>query len=278
MRKIFFPLLFSCLLNASVYDGVAIVVKDKAITLLEIKQKMQELNANAQSASDALIRQKLEELEIQERAITVDGAEVYDDIKKAAARNNMNISEFYEAVRNSNGMNSTQFKEKIKQKLLSQKLYSAIAYSEITEPSAADVEEYYKLHKETYKHPSEFTVVVYVATSKERLQEKIDNPMFDAPDIQTNEQVLPYERISPELASLLVKTALNHFTPVIPDGKNGYMSFYVKAITSIKESGLDSVKNQIINSIMEDKRETVLSNYFARLRQNVVIKTLRTPE
>jgi peptidyl-prolyl cis-trans isomerase SurA len=278
MRKIFLPLILSGLLYATVYEGVAIVVKDKAITLLEIKSKMAELNSDAKNAADALIRQKLEELEIQERKITVDSSEVYDDIKKAAARNNMNVSEFYEAVRNSNGMNSTEFKEKMKQKLLSQKLYSAIAYAEITEPSEADVKEYYKLHKEKYKHPSEFTVVVYVAKDKERLQEKIDNPMFDAPDIQTNEQVLPYERISPELSSLLEKTEPNHFTPVVPDGKNGHMSFYVKAKKSVKESSLESVKNEIINSIMEDKRETVLSNYFARLRQNVVIETLRMPE
>ena len=40
MYKIFFTLLFTTLLNAQVYDGVAIVVKDKAITLLDIKTEM----------------------------------------------------------------------------------------------------------------------------------------------------------------------------------------------------------------------------------------------
>ena len=278
MYKIFFSLLFTSLLCASVYNGVAIVVKDKAITLLDIKQEMQTLHIDAKKASDSLIRQKLEAIEIEDRGINVTNSEVYDEIKKTAARNNLNISEFYEAVRNSNGMSSTDLKKKIRQRLLSQKLYSAIAYASMSEPTEDDIEEYYELHKDNYKHPASFSVIIYQAKDKSRLQEKIDNPMFYSPDIHTNEQTLPYARISPELASLLERTKLNHFTAVVPDSKKGYMSFYMKAIESAKEGGLESVRDQIANSIMGDKREIALRNYFDRLRQNVKIKTLRMPQ
>jgi len=275
MYKIFFTLLFTTLLNAQVYDGVAIVVKDKAITLLDIKTEMKISKIDAKRAADVLIRQKLEEVEIDERKITVNSSEVYDDIKKMASRNNLNISEFYDAVRESNGMNSTEFKEKIKQKLLSQKLYQAIAYAALSEPSDLEVEEYYDMHKSNYKHPASFTVIIYDSKDKTRLQEKIDNPMFYAPDIATNEQVLPYDKISPELASLLERTSLNHFTNVIPNGKGGFMSFYMKEIESAQAGGLESVRNQIVNSIMAEKREQVLSSYFARLRHNADINVIR---
>jgi len=278
MYKIFLILGLSVLLNAKVYDGVAIVVKEKAITLYEIKKEMAVSKIDAKKASDILIRKKLEELETQERKITVDSSEVYDDIKKTAARNNLNISEFYEAVREANGLSSTELKEKVKHKLLSQKLYSAIAYSSVSQPSETEIEEYYELHKDNYKHPSSFTVIIYQAKDKARLQEKVNNPMFYSPDIQTNEQVLPYERISPELASLLERTALNSFTPVVPDGKGAHMSFYIKSIESAQEGGIESVKNQIINSIMAEKREQVLGDYFARLRHNADINVIRMPE
>ena len=89
---------------------------------------------------------------------------------------------------------------------------------------------------------------------------------------------MPYDRISPELASLLEHTALNSFTQIVPDGKGGFMSFYLKEISSAKERGLDSVRNQIMNMIMADKREQVLGDYFARLRYNTEIKILRMPE
>ncbi len=277
MYKILVTLMFATFLNAEIYDGVAIVVKDKAITLYEIKKEMQISKVDAREASDILIRKALEEIETKERKITLSNSEIYDDIKKTAARNNLSVSEFYEAVRESSGLSSSELKEKIKHKLLSQKLYAAIAYSSVSEPSQKEIEEYYEMHKDSFQHPSAFGVIIYQAKEKARLQEKVNNPMFYSPDIQTNEQLLPYDRISPELASLLSKTALNSFTPVIPDGKNGYMSFYIKSIESAKKGGIESVENQIVNAIMAQKREQVLSDYFARLRHNAEINIIRMP-
>ncbi|MDQ7043825.1 MAG: peptidylprolyl isomerase [Sulfurimonas sp.] len=275
MYKIIFALLLATLLNAQVYDGIAIVVKDKAITLLDIKHEMEISKLSASRAADVLIRQKLEEIEIDNRKIKVTSSEVYDDIKKLAARNNMSISDFYDAVRESNGIGSMELKAKTKQKLLSQKLYQAIAYSSVSEPSDFECQEYYEMHKDTYKHPASFTVIIYDADDKNELQTKVDNPMFYSPSIRTNEQVLPYDKISPELASLLERTALNSFTNVIPNGKGGFMSFYIKEIESAKEGGLSSVRTQIVNSIMAEKREQVLGDYFARLKHNADINVIR---
>jgi parvulin-like peptidyl-prolyl isomerase len=266
------------MLHAEVYDGVAIVVKNKAITLYEIKKEMETSKIDAKKASDILVRQKLEEIETQERKISVTNSEVYDDIKKTAARNNMNISEFYEAVREANGLNSQELKEKVKIKLLSQKLYAAIAYSSISEPNEEEIREYYELHKENYKHPASFNVIIYQSPNKSLLQKKVANPMYYSAQIATNEQVLPYERISPELASLLERTEVGRYTAIVPDGKGGYMSFYVKSVQSAKEAGLESIKAQIINSIMAEQREQVLGDYFARLRHNADINIIRMPK
>ncbi|WP_457747116.1 peptidyl-prolyl cis-trans isomerase [Sulfurimonas sp.] len=278
MQKIFFSLLLATFVSAGVYDGVAVVVKGSAITLLDIKKEMQASKLDEKAATDILIRQKLEEIETKERGISVSSSEVYDDIKKMASRNNMTLGQFYDAVRESNGLTSSELKEKIKQKLLSQKLYSAIAMSSMEQPSEDEIEEYYKLHKDSFKHPSSFDVIIYEANSKARLQEKIDNPMFSATDIVSSEKKLPYDKISPELAMLLQKTPLNHFTPAVPNGKGGFMSFYIKRVNSAKEGAIDSVKNQIINAIMGDKREQILSDYFARLRDSADINIIRMPK
>jgi len=278
MYKIVLPFLLASFLNAAVYDGVAIVVKDKAITLLDIKNKMQESKLTLKQASDMLIREKLESIEIKTRKITVSDSEVFDEIKKTASRNKMSVNKFYEAVMNTNGINSTQLKAKIKQKIISQKLYSSIAYASMEEPNEEALKEYFSIHKDDFKHPSEFTVVIYRAKTKEILQEKIHNPMFYVSDISKDEQVLPYKRISKELSALLIKTGLGEFTPVVPDQEQGYMSFYIKNISEIKEPKFNDMKNKITNTIMSQKRESVLSDYFARLRQNTDIKTLRVPQ
>ncbi len=278
MYKIFLTFMLIASLNANIVDGVAVVIKGDIITLYEIKQEMQTSQIAEKNATDLLIRKTLELQEMHTRKITVSNGEVYDDIKKTAARNNLSVGEFYEAVNSSNGLTSAQLKEKIKEKLLSQKLYSAIAYSAVSAPSDEEVEAYYNSHKDSFSHPSAFKVVIYQAKDQEKLQGKVNNPMFYSPEISSNEQDLPYDRISPELASLLERTSLNSFTPVIPDGQGGYMSFYIKEIESAKDAGLESVKNQIINIIMGEQREQVLGDYFARLRHNADIKILRTLE
>ena len=278
MYKIFLTFLFVVSLNATLIDGIAVVVKGKAITLLDIKKEMKTSKVDAKKARDILIRKKLEEIETKERKITVSSGEVYDELKKTAQRNHMSLSDFYTAVRNSSGLSSSELKAKIKDRLLSQKLYRAIAYSSISLPSDSEIEEYYKLHKDNFTHPSAFNVIIYASANKAKLKEKIDNPMFYVPSVQTNEQELPYDRITPELASLLQKTSLNTFTPIIPNGKGGFMSFYLKEIKSAKDVGFENVKDQIVNLIMAEKREQVLGDYFARLRDNADIKIIRMPK
>ena len=161
MYKLFLPFIFVGALSAEMIDGVAIVVKGSAITLYDIKKEMQSSRLNVEQASDVLIRKKLEEAEIKERRIDVTSDEVYSDIKQSAARNKLSVSEFYEAIRNSNGLSSTEFKEMTKEKLQRQKLYSSIAYSQVSEPSDSEIEDYYKLNKDTFSHPSSFKVVIY---------------------------------------------------------------------------------------------------------------------
>jgi len=278
MIKLILAIFIVSALQAKVYDGVAVVVEDKAITLLDIKKEMQTDHVDAKKATDILIRKKLESLEIKKRNISVSSSEVYDDIKKMAERNHMSVSDFYDAVREANGLTSQELKVKIKEKLLSQKLYNAIAMSSMREPGEEEIKDYFELHKNEFKHPASFEVVIYDAKQKALLQEKVDNPMFYSPQIASNEQVLPYDRISPELASLLTKTAVGHFSPVIPNGKGGFMSFYVKSVESVKDVGLESMKAQVINAIMAEKREVILSDYFARLRDNADINIIRMPE
>ena len=278
MYKFFLALLVTASLNAEIVDGVAVVVKNSAITLHDIKKQMQASKLTSKQALDFLIRQKLEELEIIERKISVSSSEVYEEIKKTAARNKLSVSKFYDVVRESSGLTSFELKEKIKQRLLSQKLYSAIAYSHMSEPTQSEIKEYYELHKTKFSHPSSFEVTVYVSQDKANLQSKINNPMFYSPEIQMKDEVLKYGMISSGLAALLEKTPLNSFTDVVPNGKGGFMSFYIKSKEAGEEASIQSVENEIINAIMGEKREQVLGDYFARLRSNADIKIIRTPK
>jgi len=275
MYKIFLTLVLSVLLNADLINGVSVVVKGDAITLYDIKEEMRISKVDADTATDILIRKKLEQEEIKERKITVSSSEVYDNIKKTAAANNMSVSDFYEAVRTSNELSSSELKVKTKEKILSQKLYSAIAYSSLSQPSDDELKEYYELNKKDFMHPIAFNVIIYSSKDKSKLKKKISNPMYYSPDIATDEQRLLYDRIAPELAKFLENAKTDRFTPIIPDRKGGSMSFYLKDIEKSEAQGYEDVKNKVINLIMGSKREQVLSDYFARLKGNADIKVIR---
>lgn len=277
MYKIFLSLVCVTFLSAEIVDGIAIVVKGEAITMLDIKKEMQLSKTDVKAASDILVRKKLEQAEIKERNIDVSNEEVYEDIKKTASRNNFSVSEFYEAIRNSNGLSSEEVKENVKHKLLSQKLYSSIAYAQMAQPSDAEIQEYYKLHKDSFAHPASFLVVIYESSDRNALEQKRSNPMFYSENIQSSEQELSYVSLAPELSSLLEKTPQDKFTQVIPAPKGGFVSFYIKG-AKYEESNLEGVKDQIVNSIMAQKREQVLSDYFARLRVGADINILRMPK
>ena len=277
MSKIFFLLSLFVSLYSQVVGGVAVVVKDKAITMYDIQKEMELSNVDAKHALNLLIRKKLEDIEIKKRGINVSSADVYAEIKKTASRNNLSVSQFYKAISDSRGLSSDDLKSTIRRRLLSQKLHASIAYSHISTPSEDALKEYFQLHKTEFKHPASFDVIIYHSNNKTRLSQKINNPMLYAPDIQTNEQTLPYDKINPELAKLLQSTKVNTFTPVAPNAKGEFMSFYLKNIQNDGETSFESVKNQIANTMMDAKREQILSDYFARLQQSADITVLRMP-
>jgi parvulin-like peptidyl-prolyl isomerase len=263
------------LLSAEMINGVSVVVKGEAITIRDVKDEMQLSKVNATNATDILIRKKLEAAEIQERKITVDVSEVYDDIKKVSALNKMSVDEFYDAVRESNGISSAEFKEKTREKLLSQKLYSAIAYSSMSMPDEDELKEYYQLHKGDFSRPKAFSVIIYSSANEDALRKKITTPMFISDEVKVEEREIPYDTISPELAKLLEKTEDKSFTPVIMDQKGSHMSFYMVEAKKPQASSYEDVKNQISNAVMGQKREQALSEYFARLRGNADIQIVR---
>ncbi len=275
MYKIILVLLMGTLLSAEMINGVSVVVKGEAITIRDVKDEMQLSKVNATNATDILIRKKLEAAEIQERKITVDVSEVYDDIKKVSALNKMSVDEFYDAVRESNGISSAEFKEKTREKLLSQKLYSAIAYSSMSMPDEDELKEYYQLHKGDFSRPKAFSVIIYSSANEDALRKKITTPMFISDEVKVEEREIPYDTISPELAKLLEKTEDKSFTPVIMDQKGSHMSFYMVEAKKPQASSYEDVKNQISNAVMGQKREQALSEYFARLRGNADIQIVR---
>jgi len=276
MYKLWAGLFLSLCLNAQMVDGVSVVVGNKAITLLDIKKEMQTLHVDEKKATNILIRQKLEAIEVEKRKIKVTDDEVYKELKQTAKRNGMSVEQFYTAVEETNGLTPTELKQKLKQKLQSQKLYSSISYSVVSQPTDKALQDYYELHKEKFTHPDSFDVTAYSAYDKNLLLKKLQNPMFLSTEISDKEQTLDYNKIPKPLAQLLQKTKDETFTKIIPNSENSFVVFYLKSKNGSTTSPFNDVKQEVESLLMAQKREEVLSDYFQRLQNSDNIKILRT--
>ena len=277
MLKPILFLLISLTLYAETINGVAVLVKDEPITLHDVRAEMAASGKDAKQSAELLIRKKLESIEAKERRISVSSEEVYADLEAMAEQNNIGVLELYSVMQSSRGIGEKELKAKIKEKLLNQKLYNAIAFSQMSQPTADEEAEYYQMHKSEFAQPESFSVIAYRSASKQKLQEKTANLMLISAEVKSENVTLPYGEIDPRLAGLLSQTAEGTFTPVLPD-EQGFVSFFVQKKNNIVTRPLESVRTQIANAIVGEKRTQVLNDYFARLRLNAEIKTLRLPE
>jgi parvulin-like peptidyl-prolyl isomerase len=276
--KFLLLILFFVSLHAKTIDGIAIMVKDQPITLYEITQAMEENKIPQEQAVQLLERKKLEEIEIKQRHISASKQEVFEDIQRMAEQNKMSVIELYQAIQSSQGLSERKLKEKIKEKLLNQKLYNAIAFSHLEQPNDEEIEEYYQLHQKEFQKPSSFSVLIYQCPDKNLLQEKVDNPMFYSPEVTSEERTFEAAKMNPRLAELLDQTPLNSFTQIIPSPNGGFMSFYIKDKGASNTLDLEAIKPQISSALMAQKRETILKDYFDRQRLNADIKVIRLPQ
>ena len=275
MIKLLLPLFLFAALQAKMVDAIAVIVEEEPITLYDITQEMQLSHVSKKQAIDILIRKKLEAQQIKKRGIRVSEDEVYDEIRRLASANHLTISQFYDAVRESNGLSSSQLKEKIKERLLAQKLYQSIAMSKMSEPDEREIEEYFKLHKEEFVHPSFYDVTIYTAPSKELLMQKLSNPMFYSQEITQTQQRIAYEKLPAALRRIFDATKEGTFTQIVPNGKGAFMTFYIERRGAVEDADINTLRPLIVNAIMNQKRKEILDDYFAKLKDSADIKILR---
>lgn len=277
MRSITISALLATFLWSAPIGGVAVLVKNTPITLYEVQQEMKQSGTSANQSADTLIRKKLEQLEATEKKIIVSSAEINEELERMAAQNKLTMEQFLNAMQTVRGLSEKDLKAKVEESIKGQKLYSSIAFSKMGQPTAEEETEYYQLHIDEFSRPESFEVTTYVSPSQEALVAKIADPMRHIESIESKDETIPFGKINPQLAQLLNKTANGSFSPILPNGKNGFMSFYMRDKLNVVTENIDAVRPQIANAIVGEKRNQVLNDYFTRLRLSADIKVLRLP-
>jgi len=257
---------------AGLVNGIAIIVNNTPITLYDIDKTMEAKKLSKQQAVEALIDEKIYEQELRNKNISVDIFDVNNYIEKLATSNKMNILDFKALVRQQ--QNYTLFKENIKKQLLHQKLIRKVAGGKLKTASAKDIKIFYDNNKEQYKIADTIVVVAYVSKNKKLLNQLKSNPMLQDKSIVVQNITLKQNELTPQAKYILNITKPKQFSAIFAQNKN-YNMFFVKEKKDIKILTLEKVKDSIFQTIMKNREQSYLKEYFETLKITANIKILR---
>ena len=268
MKKVFLAFLFALSLDAKIVDKIIASVNGEPITSYDIEITSKKLNLPKNQALNYLIDQKLIDSEIKKRGISVDDYEIDEAMDKIAKRNNLTLFEFKNILIQRGELK--QFKEKIKQDLLKQKLFSNIVNAKL-QITPEEIKNYYNLHKDKFSIFDTIQVVKYSSKDPEVLKTLYKNPYYTNKNIISETKVYKWNELPLDKLYLFKNTKEGEFTPIINEGLS-YSIYYIAEKRGKVYIPFDKVKNIIANKIIQEKRNEILKEYFDKVKNRANIK------
>lgn len=273
-KKALFSLLATVTIsNAQMIDAIALSVNDEPITISDINQRMEQKHLKKSDAVSSLVDEILYKQELEKQNITVDIFEVNNYIEKIAASNGMDLYTFKSILRQKN-KDIKEFEEETKQQLLKRKLASKIVRGNIAIANEEDLKIYYENNKNMFTTAQSIEVSQYSSKNKRALQMLAQNPMAIVQDVAKGDFVLEQDKLNPQLKFLLNDTQNGTFTPIFTANRQ-YVMFYVKKKNGVTTLKFDEVKDKIFNTLMNEREQKFLKEYFEKLKLTADIKVIR---
>jgi len=229
---------------AGLVDAVSIVVNDRPVTLYEIYKTQKSLGIPKTKAVELLIKKRIKEEELQRLGIDVDDFDVVNEIEKIARQNGIDTLKM-RTILAKQGVEWEEYKKRVKEKLLQDRLYRRILSTKIQNPSDETLREYYKLHLNSFSVPQK-------------------------------RQTLETEKLDKELTYILTRTPKGQFTQIIPvDGR--YVLFLVQEFVNPEPLPFEKAKDRVFAMWMEQKQQEAIESHFEKLRAAADVKVLRAP-
>jgi hypothetical protein len=154
--------------------------------------------------------------------------------------------------------------------LLKQKLFSQVINSQLR-VTPQEVKNFYKNNQNKFSIFKTIQVTEYMANNPELLKQIEKNPLINNPQIIQKTEVLNSNNLPLRFLFLFKNTKVGQFTPIINQGTY-YATFYVENKSGKTVLPFDKVKNYVEEMLIQQKRNQILNDYFAKLRNQANIK------
>ncbi|WP_428026010.1 peptidylprolyl isomerase [Arcobacter sp.] len=273
-KRVLFTLLATFTIsNAQMIDALALMVNDEPITINDINEKMSETNLRKADAVSLLIDEILYNQELDKQGISVDIFEVNNYLEKIAASNGMDLYTFKSILRQKN-KNFEEFEAQTKKELLKRKLADKLVRGNITIATEEDLKIYYENNQNMFTTAAMIDVTQYASKNKRALIAISQNPMAIFQEVVKKDFILEQDKLNPQLKFLLNDTKNGSFTPVFTADRN-FVMFYVKNKSGVTTLKFDEVKDKIFTTLMNEREQKFLKEYFEKLKLTADIKVIR---
>ena len=259
--------------NAEILNGLALTVNDEPITINDINERMALTNLKKVDAVGSIVDEILYKQELEKQNINVDIFEVNEYLEKIAASNGMDLYAFKSILRQKN-KNFEEFEAQTKQELLKRKLADKLVRGNLAIATEEDLKIYYDNNQNMFTTASSIEVTQYTSKNKKALIAIAQNPMAIFEEVSKADFVLEQDKLNPQLKFLLNDTKNGTFTPVFTADRN-FVMFFVKNKDGVTTLKFEEVKDKIFNSLMTEREQKFLKEYFEKLKLTADIKVIR---
>jgi len=272
MKKILFIflMLVATLLQAKVYNAIAIVVDGEPITTTEISAVQKQLRVSKKEAQNMLIENRLQKAAM--KGITVSEDDIDKRIEQVAKLNNMTVKKMQGIVKQQK-QSWSSFRDQMKTSIQKQKFFRTKIARNIPEPGDDELKIFYRNHPKLFSMPSSITVVEYSAGSADKIQALLQNPAYGK-GIKRKKVTFRGSDITPQLLAMISKTPIGSFTPAFNNG-NAYVTYKVLSIGKGKLKPFKDVRNNVIMAWKKEQQGEAIEDYFKKMKTNATIEYIR---
>lgn len=256
-------------------DGISFFVNESPVTLYQLFKEEKQYGITQDEAIENLIRKKLEDEEINRFGIKVGDAELRAKITQIAERNALSYAGLKSRFEAQN-ISWKHYEEEIRREAKVEELSRKIVRESMKMPAESEIKSYYELRKDRYSMPTSVEVIQYSSENQNSIQNRIKNPYTQLEDVQAQETSIDLNTLPPEFAMMLATTPIGAFTEII-SAQNSFITFYIKNKRGLVAMPYEQIKNAVINEMMSDSEQRILSSHFEKLRAQAEIRVVRLP-
>ncbi|BCX78874.1 hypothetical protein LBC_03360 [Campylobacter sp. 19-13652] len=258
-------------LKAETVNAIAAIVDNEPITLFDVAQTKAKLNLTDAEALNLLIKDRLEQAQIKAMGLSTSQFEINERIAQLAGKNGMTPAQFRSFMAQK-GVNAADLSEDVRNAILQEKLYRAIAAGSRS-VSEERAKAYYEANKSEFEGYANVKVRVFRSTDARALEARINGENSLA-NVSVAEEDIAISGARPELVAVLMQTSDGAYTPIMR-APSGFEVMQVLSKYGRATLPFDSVKDALLTQMFNAERNKTLNDYFEKLRAKAKIEIIR---